>query len=173
MLHSVRKCWRALDLNVLTEHAIFRLLGSAKGSRISKTHLINVNSCLGQNKNAIPWTMVVARSSVDMLSKILWWFVLDKRERERERERETDRQTDRQTDRDRENERMVYWTRPSARVRLGAVGEVMQYVDTQNQYLSIYILTITKTTLTHTDTPPHTHTHARTHAQFWNTHAHT
>ena len=26
----------------------------AKGSRVSKTHLINVNSSLGQNKNAVP-----------------------------------------------------------------------------------------------------------------------
>ena len=55
VLHSVRKCGRALDLNVLTEHAVLRLLGSAFHQKDpEQAKLINVNSCFGQNKNIIP-----------------------------------------------------------------------------------------------------------------------
>ena len=40
---------------------------------------------------------------------------------------------------------------PSASVQLGTIGEVIQYVGTQNQYLSRYVLTITKITLRETE----------------------
>ncbi len=49
------KMLKSFRLNVLTEHVILRLLGSAFQQKDpEQAKLINVNSCFVQNKNAVP-----------------------------------------------------------------------------------------------------------------------